>query len=34
MPFAEEFFDAVVSVDAYHYVGNNDTFFPEKCVRC
>ena len=30
MPFAEEFFDAVVSVDAYHYVGNNDTFFPEK----
>ena len=30
MPFAEEFFDAVVSVDAYHYVGNNDTFFPGK----
>ena len=30
MPFAEEFFDAVVSVDAYHYVGNNGTFFPEK----
>ena len=30
MPFAEDFFDAVVSVDAYHYVGNNDTFFPEK----
>ena len=30
MPFAEEFFDAVVSVDAYHYVGNNDTFCPEK----
>ena len=22
MPFANEFFDAVVSVDAYHYVGN------------
>ena len=34
MPFAEEFFDAVVSVDAYHYVGNNDTFFRKKCVRC
>src|SRR5699024_217952 len=30
MPFADEFFDAVISVDAYHYVGNNDTFFPEK----
>ncbi len=31
MPFADEFFDAVISVDAYHYVGNNDTFFPWKC---
>lgn len=30
MPFANEFFDAVISVDAYHYVGNNDTFFHEK----
>ena len=30
MPFANEFFDAVISVDAYHYVGNNDTFFREK----
>ena len=30
MPFAEGFFDAVISVDAYHYVGNNNTFFPEK----
>ena len=30
MPFANEYFDAVISVDAYHYVGNNDTFFPEK----
>lgn len=30
MPFADGFFDAVVSVDAYHYVGNNDTFFKEK----
>ena len=30
MPFAEGYFDAVLSVDAYHYVGNNDTFFPEK----
>lgn len=30
MPFAKGFFDAVISVDAYHYVGNNNTFFPEK----
>lgn len=30
MPFANEYFDAVISVDAYHYVGNTDTFFPEK----
>ena len=30
MPFANEYFDAVISVDAYHYVGNNDTFFSEK----
>lgn len=27
LPFAEGFFDAVVSVDAYHYFGNNDTYF-------
>lgn len=30
MPFADEFFDAVISVDAYHYVGNNDIFFGKK----
>ena len=30
MPFAEKYFDAIISVDSYHYVGNNDTFFPEK----
>lgn len=33
MPFADGFFDAVISVDAYHYVGNNDTFSRKKCVR-
>lgn len=27
LPFAQAFFDAVVSVDAYHYFGNNDTYF-------
>lgn len=30
LPFAEDFFDAVISVDSYHYFGNNDTFFNEK----
>ena len=30
MPFADGYFDAVVSVDSYHYFGNNDTFFLEK----
>ncbi len=30
MPFSSDYFDAVISVDAYHYVGNNDTFFTEK----
>lgn len=29
LPFAEEFFDAVVSVDAYHYFGNNDVYFKD-----
>lgn len=30
MPFADGYFDAVISVDSYHYVGNNDSFFTEK----
>lgn len=30
MPFADGFFDGVISVDSYHYFGNNDTFFKEK----
>lgn len=29
LPFAEQYFDAVISVDAYHYFGNNDTYFVE-----
>lgn len=28
-PFAEGFFDAVVSVDAYHYFGNRDAYFKD-----
>lgn len=30
LPFAQEYFDAVVSVDSYHYFGNNDTFAKEQ----
>ena len=32
LPFAENYFDAVISVDAYHYFGNNDGYF-EKLRR-
>lgn len=27
LPFAEDYFDAVISVDAYHYFGSNDMYF-------
>ena len=27
LPFADQYFDAVVSVDAYHYFGNHDHYF-------
>lgn len=30
LPFAEGFFDAVISVDAYHYFGTEAGFFSEK----
>jgi len=30
MPFAEEYFDAVVSVDTYHYFGCEENIFAEK----
>lgn len=30
MPFAEEYFDAVISLDAYHYFGREKGFFQEK----
>jgi len=30
MPFAHEYFDAVVSVDTYHYFGCEDNVFAEK----
>jgi cyclopropane fatty-acyl-phospholipid synthase-like methyltransferase len=27
LPFADDYFDAVVSIDAYHYFGSNDHYF-------
>ncbi len=33
LPYADEFFDAVVSVDAYHYFGTDDLYFREHFAR-
>lgn len=30
LPFAEEYFDAIVSIDAYHYFANKKGFFENK----
>lgn len=30
--FADNYFDAVISVDSYHYFGNNSTYFSE-CIK-
>jgi cyclopropane fatty-acyl-phospholipid synthase-like methyltransferase len=30
LPYADEYFDAVISVDAYYYFGKNETFMDEK----
>lgn len=30
LPFADGYFDAVISVDAYHYFGSNDSCFSKK----
>eukprot|EP00033_Pygsuia_biforma_P002387 GCRY01002642.1.p1 GENE.GCRY01002642.1~~GCRY01002642.1.p1 ORF type:complete len:239 (-),score=53.98 GCRY01002642.1:697-1413(-) len=30
LPFADDYFDAVVCMDCYHYFGNNSTYFEEK----
>jgi cyclopropane fatty-acyl-phospholipid synthase-like methyltransferase len=27
LPFADEYFDALISIDSYHYFGNNDDYF-------
>ena len=28
LPYAEEFFDAAISIDSYHYYGTDETYFP------
>ena len=33
LPYPDEFFDAILSVDAYHYFGTDDLYL-EKLVRC
>lgn len=30
LPYADEYFDAIISVDAYYYFGMNETFMDEK----
>lgn len=34
MPFAHEWFDAIVSVDAYHYFGSREGVFTGKILPC
>ena len=29
LPFADNYFDALISVDSYHYFGNNDRYYDE-----
>ncbi|MFO7611220.1 MAG: methyltransferase domain-containing protein [Clostridia bacterium] len=33
LPYADEFFDAVVSIDAYHYFGADSEYMDEYCAR-
>lgn len=33
LPFANSYFDALISVDAYHYFGSNDRYFDECLSR-
>ena len=33
LPYADEYFDAVISIDSYHYFGANDTYLPEHLAR-
>jgi cyclopropane fatty-acyl-phospholipid synthase-like methyltransferase len=33
LPYADDYFDAAVSIDSYHYYGANDTYLPEHFAR-
>ncbi len=33
LPYADEYFDAAISIDSYHYFGANDIYLPEHFVR-
>lgn len=33
LPFADNYFDAVISIDAYHYFGSNDTYYDSYLAR-
>ena len=33
LPFAHDFFDAIVSIDSYHYFGTDDMFLGNHCVQ-
>lgn len=33
LPYADEYFDAAISIDSYHYFGANDTYLPEHFAR-
>jgi Cyclopropane fatty acid synthase and related methyltransferases len=33
LPYADEYFDAAISIDSYHYFGANDTYLPEYFAR-
>ena len=33
LPFAHDFFDAVVSIDSYHYFGTDDMYLGNYCVQ-
>ncbi len=30
LPYADEYFDAIISIDSYHYYGNTETFMDSK----
>lgn len=33
LPYADNFFDAAISIDAYHYFGTGDKYFPDEYAK-